>query len=125
MTPDFDELASFIRLRLRKRALLIVLTALDDPMLMLGIDNGLVRNPLSFDGDEATSKVIGISQMVPFYGKRDLRRQGAVHEAAHVLGQLALHEGHHGLNGLFGLLGAEAQFVGKGLLKFVHVVTPI
>lgn len=56
--------------------------ALDDPMLMLGIDNGLVRNPLSFDGDEATSKVIGISQMVPFYGKRDLRRQGAVHEAA-------------------------------------------
>ena len=33
VTPDFDELASFIRLRLRKRALLIVLTALDDPML--------------------------------------------------------------------------------------------
>ena len=33
VTPDFDELATFIRLRLRKRALLLFLTALDDPML--------------------------------------------------------------------------------------------
>ena len=33
VTPDFEELCSFIRLRLRKRALLICLTALDDPML--------------------------------------------------------------------------------------------
>jgi uncharacterized protein (DUF58 family) len=33
VTPDFDELCSFIRLRLRKRALLIFLTALEDPML--------------------------------------------------------------------------------------------
>jgi len=32
-TPDFDELASFIRLRLRRRALLVVLTSLDDPVL--------------------------------------------------------------------------------------------
>ncbi len=33
VTPDFDDLASFIRLRLRRRALLIVLTSLDDPVL--------------------------------------------------------------------------------------------
>lgn len=33
VTPDFEEVCSFIRLRLRKRALLIFLTALDDPML--------------------------------------------------------------------------------------------
>jgi uncharacterized protein (DUF58 family) len=33
VTPDFEELASFIRLRLRRRALLFFLTALDDPML--------------------------------------------------------------------------------------------
>lgn len=33
VTPDFEELCSFIRLKLRKRALLIFLTALDDPML--------------------------------------------------------------------------------------------
>ena len=33
VTPDYDELASFVRLRLRRRALLLVLTALDDPVL--------------------------------------------------------------------------------------------
>jgi uncharacterized protein (DUF58 family) len=33
VTPDFEDLASFVRLRLRKRSLLIILTALDDPVL--------------------------------------------------------------------------------------------
>jgi len=33
VTPDFDEVATFIRLRMRRRALLIFLTALDDPVL--------------------------------------------------------------------------------------------
>ena len=34
--PDFEELATFLRLRLRRRALLVVLTALDDPILAEG-----------------------------------------------------------------------------------------
>ena len=33
VTPDFDDLAAFIRLRLRRRALLLFLTELDDPVL--------------------------------------------------------------------------------------------
>jgi uncharacterized protein (DUF58 family) len=33
VTPDFDELCTFIRLRLRRRALIVFLTALDDPVL--------------------------------------------------------------------------------------------
>jgi uncharacterized protein (DUF58 family) len=33
VTPDFDEVCTFIRLRLRRRALLVVLTSLDDPVL--------------------------------------------------------------------------------------------
>src|SRR4029079_14809494 len=33
VTPDFEELCSFIRMRLNKRALLVRLTALDDPFL--------------------------------------------------------------------------------------------
>lgn len=33
VTPDFEELATFIRTRLRKRALLVFLTALDDPAM--------------------------------------------------------------------------------------------
>lgn len=32
-SPDFDEICSFLRTRLRKRALLVFLTALDDPVL--------------------------------------------------------------------------------------------
>jgi len=33
VTPDFDDLFTFLRLRLRRRALLVFLTALDDPSL--------------------------------------------------------------------------------------------
>jgi len=33
VTPDFDEIATFLRLRLRRRALLLFLTSLDDPVL--------------------------------------------------------------------------------------------
>jgi uncharacterized protein (DUF58 family) len=33
VSPDFDEMATFLRLRLRKRALLLFLTSLDDPVL--------------------------------------------------------------------------------------------
>jgi len=40
-TPDFDELASFIRLRLRRRALIIVLTSLDDPVLAESFVRGM------------------------------------------------------------------------------------
>jgi uncharacterized protein (DUF58 family) len=32
VAPDFDELSAFIRLRLRRRALLLFLTSLDDPV---------------------------------------------------------------------------------------------
>jgi uncharacterized protein (DUF58 family) len=40
VTPDFDELCTFIRLRLRRRALLVFLTALDDPAM----SESFVRN---------------------------------------------------------------------------------
>ena len=53
----------------------------DDPMLMLGINNGLLREPFDFERDMTTSKVIGISQMVPFFGKRALAREAASMEA--------------------------------------------
>ena len=33
VSPDFDEIATFLRLRLHRRALLLFLTSLDDPML--------------------------------------------------------------------------------------------
>ncbi|MCP3176216.1 TolC family protein [Desulfuromonas sp. KJ2020] len=53
----------------------------DDPMLMLGINNGLVNDPFAFDQDGMTSKVIGLSQKLPFFGKRALAREAASLEA--------------------------------------------
>ena len=55
--------------------------SLDDPMLMLGVKNNLVRDPFDFNRDMSSSKVIGISQMIPFYGKRELMRRSAGLEA--------------------------------------------
>lgn len=55
--------------------------ALDDPMLMLKIQNGIVKSPLDFRRDSTTSKVIGISQMFPYGGKRELKKNAAGYEA--------------------------------------------
>jgi uncharacterized protein (DUF58 family) len=41
VTPDFEEVASFIRLRLRRRALLVYFTALDDPVLAENFVRGM------------------------------------------------------------------------------------
>ena len=38
--------------------------ALEDPMLMFQIQNGLIRDPVDFDRDAATSKVIGLRKMM-------------------------------------------------------------
>ena len=54
---------------------------LADPMLMLEVQNGLVRDPLDLNRDPGTATVIGLSQTVPFFGKRGLQRQGAEREA--------------------------------------------
>jgi uncharacterized protein (DUF58 family) len=40
-TPDFEELATFIRLRMRRRALLVILTNLDDPVLAESFEHSL------------------------------------------------------------------------------------
>lgn len=63
--------------------------ALDDPMLMLKIQNGMISDPFAFNKDATTAKVIGISQMLPFAGKRDLQRAGAKQEAKSAEWELA------------------------------------
>jgi len=54
---------------------------LEDPMMMLRVQNALIRDPLNFDRDTMTAKVVGVSQKLPFYGKRDLMREEAGFEA--------------------------------------------
>ncbi len=55
--------------------------SLEDPMLTLGIRNGLIRDPLNFSRDVMTQKVVGISQQFPFWGKLPLRVEIARQEA--------------------------------------------
>jgi len=54
---------------------------LDDPMLVLKIQNGIVTDPFNFSRDPMTQKVIGISQQLPYFGKRALREEVAAREA--------------------------------------------
>ena len=53
---------------------------LEDPMLMLKIQNGIVTDPLNFSKDAMTQKVVGLSQQLPYFGKRALRREVAERE---------------------------------------------
>lgn len=55
-------------------------SALEDPMLMFKLQNMLAREPLVFDKDPQSAKVIGISQQLPFWGKRALRQEVAQYE---------------------------------------------
>lgn len=57
--------------------------ALDDPMLEAGIVNLPVES-WRFDREDMTMKMIGMSQRLPYPGKRELRTQVAVKEAGTV-----------------------------------------
>jgi cobalt-zinc-cadmium efflux system outer membrane protein len=56
-------------------------SALEDPMLMLKLQNLMVRQPTSFDKDPQTARVIGITQQLPFWGKRAIRQEVAQYDA--------------------------------------------
>jgi outer membrane protein TolC len=55
--------------------------SLEDPMLMLKIQNGIISDPLNFRRDSMTQKVVGISQQLPWFGKRELRSDVARRDA--------------------------------------------
>jgi outer membrane protein TolC len=55
--------------------------SLDDPMFMFKLQNMMAREPLVFNKDPQSAKVIGISQQLPFWGKRAIREEIAVYEA--------------------------------------------
>ena len=52
--------------------------SLDDPMLMLGLMNQPIRGSM----EDMTMRVLGVTQMIPFPGKRPLGRAAAAHELA-------------------------------------------
>ncbi len=55
--------------------------ALEDPMFMFKLQNMLAREPFVFNKDPQSAKVIGISQQLPFWGKRAIKQEEAQHEA--------------------------------------------
>jgi len=55
--------------------------SLDDPMFMFKLQNMLAREPFVFNKDPQSAKVIGITQQVPFWGKRAIREEIAGYEA--------------------------------------------
>lgn len=55
--------------------------ALDDPMFMFKLQNMMAREPFVFNKDPQSAKVIGISQQLPFWGKRGLKQEVAQYEA--------------------------------------------
>jgi outer membrane protein TolC len=55
--------------------------ALDDPMLEAGVLNAPLKSSDTFRREDMTMKMLGLSQKIPFPGKRDLRQDVAAKDA--------------------------------------------
>ena len=91
VAPDFDELSTFIRLRLRRRALLIFLTSLDDPVAA----ESFVRNM-----DLLCRQHLVLVNLLQPPGVRPLFANEGVVNAQEIYGELAGHLRWHGLREL-------------------------
>ncbi len=91
VTPDFDELSTFIRLRLRRRALLLFLTSLDDPVA----SESFVRNM-----DLLCRQHLVLVNMLQPPGVRPIFSNDQVTTAHDLYGELAGHLRWHGLREL-------------------------
>ncbi len=91
VTPDFDELSRFIRLRLRRRALLLFLTSLDDPVSA----ESFVRNM-----DLLCRQHLVLVNMLQPPGVRPVFSDDRVTTANELYGDLAGHIRWHGLREL-------------------------
>ncbi len=56
-------------------------SSLEDPMFMFKLQNMLAREPFVFNKDPQSARVIGISQQLPFWGKRAIKQEVADLEA--------------------------------------------
>ena len=91
VAPDFDELSTFIRLRLRRRALLLFLTSLDDPVA----SESFVRNV-----DLICRQHLVLVNMLQPPGVRPIFSNESVTTAHELYGELAGHLRWHGLREL-------------------------
>ena len=85
-TPDFDEIGAFIRTRLRRRALLLFLTSLDDPVLA----EGFVRNMSLLAGQHLVLvNMIQPPDASPLFSRPDVERIDDIYR--HLGGHLQWH----------------------------------
>jgi uncharacterized protein (DUF58 family) len=91
VTPDFDELFSMLRLRLRRRALLIFLTELDDPILAEAFVRNvpLLRQHLILVGMTKPQGAHALFGETPVAGLDDVYRELAGHMRWNKLRKLA------------------------------------
>ncbi len=91
VAPDFDELSTFIRLRMRRRALLLFLTSLDDPVAA----ESFVRNiDLVCRQHLVIVNVLQPSEVRPIFTNDSVNRAGEIY------GELAGHLRWHALREL-------------------------
>jgi len=100
VSPDFEEVASFIRLRLRRRALLVFMTDLDDPIIMESFQRSadlICRKHLVLVQMLQTGQVRPVFTNPDVASVDELYQDLAHHMAWHDLRQLSLSLRQHGV----------------------------
>jgi uncharacterized protein (DUF58 family) len=121
VSPDFEEVASFIRLRLRRRALLVFMTDLDDPVLMQSFQRSadlICRQHLILVQMLQSGRVRPVFTNPDVASVDDVYRDLAQHLAWSDLRQLTISLQQHGVT--LSLLGHE-QFSAETTSNYLRV----
>jgi uncharacterized protein (DUF58 family) len=121
VSPDFEEIATFIRLRLRRRALLVFMTDLDDPIIMESFQRSaeiICRKHLVIVQMLQAGKLRPVFTNPDVASVDDLYRDMAQHLAWHDLRQLGLSLQQRGI--LLSLLSRE-EFSAETTSNYLRV----
>jgi uncharacterized protein (DUF58 family) len=101
VSPDFEEIATFIRMRLRRRALLVFMTDLDDPIIMESFQRSadlICRKHLVLVQMIQTRDIRPVFTNPDVAAVDDLYQDLAHHLAWHAIRQLSLSLQQHGVS---------------------------
>ena len=121
VSPDFDEVATFVRTRLRRRALLVFMTDLDDPFLMKSFQRAvdlICRQHLVCVQMLQTGKIRPVFTNADVSQVDELYEDLAQHFAWHDLRQLSLSLRQHGV--AFSVLARE-HFSAETISNYLRV----
>ena len=121
VSPDFEEIAGFIRLRLRRRALLVFMTDLDDPIIMESFQRSadlICRKHLLFVQMLQTGTVRPVFSNAAVATVDDVYQDLAHHFAWHDLRQLSLSLQQHGVTLS---LASHEEFSAQAMSNYLRV----